>query len=419
MPCSNKNCPKQDTTNSSLRCSRCKKASYCSKECQKDDWKKHKTSCSPSLKVDPIDFKMMLSEIKAVDPDKIGDYHLLITKILSELGKREDKQYSQLIRTLRPKLGIPLESFPEKSPCCIITGKQVTESTSLMLASPEFTDFHPAPKNFAFFMFLFSGLFFNKNGVMNSVGHFGPSTLKTNPSKKEMVDLYRNTISKYGLPFFCNTFLSMQVDHYKESICKSEMVKLDPDKDKAFHQTGGIFAIPKDLDSIYYLIRKLRELGIKGIVDPFCGGGFFAALLVICGWSPDAIFTSDINSGQKPDYISMVGGKRYLCDATQKTIYEKAIRKLGLPPGEIAIILNWPDQPPTKPSIGALEQINVFGFRIIIEGSEIKGCAICNESTEELDKWNKTTVSSVWVGNAFTGGPNNIFICERRQERLI
>ena len=29
-----------------MNCSRCKMVSYCSKECQKKDWKRHKKSCN-------------------------------------------------------------------------------------------------------------------------------------------------------------------------------------------------------------------------------------------------------------------------------------------------------------------------------------------------------------------------------------
>ncbi|CAM9816964.1 unnamed protein product [Sphacelaria rigidula] len=30
-----------------LRCSRCRKAKYCCKECQRADWKSHKPACAP------------------------------------------------------------------------------------------------------------------------------------------------------------------------------------------------------------------------------------------------------------------------------------------------------------------------------------------------------------------------------------
>jgi len=33
-----------------LRCARCKLASYCSKECQKEDWRVHKATCSSVTK---------------------------------------------------------------------------------------------------------------------------------------------------------------------------------------------------------------------------------------------------------------------------------------------------------------------------------------------------------------------------------
>ena len=39
--CNKEDCKKDGT----LRCSRCKKFNYCSKECQTSDWKKHKKQC--------------------------------------------------------------------------------------------------------------------------------------------------------------------------------------------------------------------------------------------------------------------------------------------------------------------------------------------------------------------------------------
>ena len=39
-------CHKEDCVKAgSLRCSQCKQANYCSKECQRADWKKHKKQC--------------------------------------------------------------------------------------------------------------------------------------------------------------------------------------------------------------------------------------------------------------------------------------------------------------------------------------------------------------------------------------
>lgn len=42
-----KQCNSCDSINATLRCSRCQAVSYCSKECQKKDWKSHKQICRP------------------------------------------------------------------------------------------------------------------------------------------------------------------------------------------------------------------------------------------------------------------------------------------------------------------------------------------------------------------------------------
>ena len=45
-PCGNKECPNEGH----LRCSRCKSVGYCSSGCQKKDWKQHKLVCNQSEK---------------------------------------------------------------------------------------------------------------------------------------------------------------------------------------------------------------------------------------------------------------------------------------------------------------------------------------------------------------------------------
>eukprot|EP01006_Ploeotia_vitrea_P063015 TRINITY_DN84803_c0_g1_i1.p1 TRINITY_DN84803_c0_g1~~TRINITY_DN84803_c0_g1_i1.p1 ORF type:complete len:186 (-),score=2.26 TRINITY_DN84803_c0_g1_i1:169-699(-) len=48
MPtCDNPRCENEG----SLRCSKCKVARYCSQECQRTEWKKHKKQCSQTMKV--------------------------------------------------------------------------------------------------------------------------------------------------------------------------------------------------------------------------------------------------------------------------------------------------------------------------------------------------------------------------------
>ncbi|KAJ6587146.1 hypothetical protein DFH09DRAFT_869407, partial [Mycena vulgaris] len=42
-------CSKQDDAESFKQCSRCKKTIYCSVDCQRADWKSHKTQCAPAL----------------------------------------------------------------------------------------------------------------------------------------------------------------------------------------------------------------------------------------------------------------------------------------------------------------------------------------------------------------------------------
>jgi MYND finger len=47
------NCGKREDTEAGkrlLRCARCKEATYCSKECQKEDWKLHKPECGPATR---------------------------------------------------------------------------------------------------------------------------------------------------------------------------------------------------------------------------------------------------------------------------------------------------------------------------------------------------------------------------------
>ena len=41
-------CSNQMLPDNVMRCSRCKKAAYCNRECQKKDWPRHKLQCTPS-----------------------------------------------------------------------------------------------------------------------------------------------------------------------------------------------------------------------------------------------------------------------------------------------------------------------------------------------------------------------------------
>ena len=46
MACGNEVCPSLDHSDKFLSCSSCKERYYCSPECQRADWKKHKPECS-------------------------------------------------------------------------------------------------------------------------------------------------------------------------------------------------------------------------------------------------------------------------------------------------------------------------------------------------------------------------------------
>lgn len=59
------NCKK--ATDKPLRCSVCKKVSYCSQQCQKSDWRFHKWNCSPAAAVKPDEAKRVRDVSREAD----------------------------------------------------------------------------------------------------------------------------------------------------------------------------------------------------------------------------------------------------------------------------------------------------------------------------------------------------------------
>ena len=396
MSCSYSVCPNEGT----LICSQCKNTKYCSRKCQRADWKRHKCECQQKA---PKESKEFLN----------FEQHLEMAILLGSFSNLKD---TPKLEALRAQLGSHLNYFPEKPPTCQVTGKLLTETKSLSLVSSAIASLQgclPAPPNFALAMYIYSGLYFTPSGELNYVGHCGEPKSRSDPGVQGNLQNYIMMFRMLGPQGFVNEFFKgISWEVYLKAVETSPLGTMDLDN-KNFHQTGEIYGFPKDINSILNIIRQLKKRGIKGIIDPFCGRGFFVALLVICGWSPDAIFASDIEVKHSVDYLSMAGIPRHRADATKGETYAKAIEALKGNPSQIAVLLNWTDLPPTKPSIGAMKKINQFGFNCLIEGSELPGCAICEETTDELKKWHKTTISSIWVGNFLIGGPNNIFICDR------
>jgi hypothetical protein len=97
-------CPKCGVNEASLTCSRCKIQNYCSKACQKRDWKEHKQICrKPESKLDNSDyidvdvgkidpmFESMHGIVVSYDANAIGLKKMTKGKKMSKIGKRAMK----------------------------------------------------------------------------------------------------------------------------------------------------------------------------------------------------------------------------------------------------------------------------------------------------------------------------------------
>lgn len=120
-PCSFTSCTKQGTS----ICSKCKRASYCSTECQKSHWKVHKKDCKKDFSTQP----MTEVEASELPMEKVPLNLRLIEAEVSEIMKRADKlsksygmksfrlfndlhiagkdsgDYSELVKLLEKKVG--------------------------------------------------------------------------------------------------------------------------------------------------------------------------------------------------------------------------------------------------------------------------------------------------------------------------
>ena len=98
-------CPKCGVNEASLTCSRCKIQNYCSKACQKRDWKEHKQICrKPESKLDNSDyidvdvgkidpmFESMHGIVVSYDANAIGLKKMTKGKKMSKIGKRAMKK---------------------------------------------------------------------------------------------------------------------------------------------------------------------------------------------------------------------------------------------------------------------------------------------------------------------------------------
>lgn len=72
-------CHKCEDEEKLKRCSRCKKILYCSKECQKEDWKKHKIECDKIIELkEKENHSIKIEEPKVEGNNRIFFYNLFI-----------------------------------------------------------------------------------------------------------------------------------------------------------------------------------------------------------------------------------------------------------------------------------------------------------------------------------------------------
>ena len=87
MPC--KVCGKCAIGGPLKRCSRCKQAFYCSKDCQKSDWPQHKRSCQPP---NPKEQNRLVAKRYKVLRRQGMDAKYAMQKARAEYGLKDDQQ---------------------------------------------------------------------------------------------------------------------------------------------------------------------------------------------------------------------------------------------------------------------------------------------------------------------------------------
>lgn len=87
-------CHKTEEKEKFKRCSRCKKVLYCSKECQKEDWKKHKIECEKIVELrEKENHSIKIEEPKIEGNNRIFTFYLFILeeKFLDNYEKAIEK----------------------------------------------------------------------------------------------------------------------------------------------------------------------------------------------------------------------------------------------------------------------------------------------------------------------------------------